>query len=71
MLRRFSQRHLGVVLPELLRTTTLTNSAGVIHLPAKLFQRGTYTFTLIYSGDDKVKGSSANVTFHVTNPAGN
>jgi hypothetical protein len=27
--------------------TQLTNGAGVIHLPAKLFKRGTYVFTLV------------------------
>jgi 5'-nucleotidase len=50
--------------------TQLTNGVGVIHLPAKLLKRGTYILTLVYSGDNAVKGSSATVTFHVTNPGG-
>lgn len=55
---------------KLLGATELTNGAGVIHLPAKLYRRGTYTFTLVYSGDDAVEGSSADVTFQVRNPGG-
>ena len=55
---------------KLLGTTELTNGAGVIHLRAMLLRRGTYTFTLVYSGDDAVQGSSADVTFHVTNRNG-
>jgi len=55
---------------KVLGTTDLTDGSGVIHLPAKLLRRGTYTFTLVYSGDNSVKPSSADVTFHVTNPGG-
>ena len=51
-------------------TATLSHGSAVIVLPEKSYKRGTYTFTVAYSGDDEVQPGSAPVTLTVTNPAG-
>jgi 5'-nucleotidase len=53
-----------------LGTSTLEEGLGVVTLPKKSLERGTYTFTVDYSGDEHVAPGSTEVTVRVTNPAG-
>ena len=53
-----------------LGSAELADGHAVIQLPKKSLKRGTYTFTVSYSGDADVAPGTDTVTVRVTNPAG-